>query len=66
MKTYLAADCAKCAGNPTRQECKTCLRFLLPAHPETSRQVWIAPWELTGSCPAYYPDNRMPAAKERQ
>lgn len=49
---YIPADTAKCAGNPIKRECETCLRKLLPVHPDAHRQTYMGPWIIEDEpCP---------------
>ena len=43
---YIPQDNAKCPGNPIKEECETCLRKILPIHPDTYAQVWQGPWVI--------------------
>ena len=52
---FIGQDTAKCAGNPIKDECKTCLRFLLPVNPESTHQVWMGPWVMDEPCPSRKP-----------
>lgn len=49
--SYLASDFARCASNPLRSECSTCMRNvnISPVKPDT-RQVWIGFWILDTPC----------------
>lgn len=49
---YISQDTAKCAGNPEHEECKKCLRYLLPVHPDSMRQLWMGPWIMDEPCPS--------------
>lgn len=48
---YIPSDTAKCAGNPVKDECKTCLRFTLPVNPAGHYQTHIGPWLQDEPCP---------------
>lgn len=54
---YIASDDAKCAGNPLRYECDDCLRKILPVHPKSTRQLWLAVWMMGDPCPSRWVEN---------
>jgi hypothetical protein len=50
---FINADEAKCASNPLHEECKDCLRNVLPVNPASLRQVWVGPWVIDDEpCPS--------------